>query len=292
MTIGSALRGATERLDPVSDSARFDAWLLLEAACGASSARILAHPEDELGAEAASRYESYLARRARGEPVAYITGSVGFYGRSFRVDRRVLIPRPETEHLVEGALDHLRALRASGARRLRAADVGTGSGAIAISLAAELDGLEVFAGDLSPDALALATQNAAALGVGDRVRFATGDLLEPLRAYGPFACIVANLPYVPSAEVPARPNPVGFEPRLALDGGADGLALYRRLLAAAGACCAPGGALFLEAAPGTIAALAALVEAALPAAAIEIGTDYGGDERYVSAKVAQRTARY
>jgi release factor glutamine methyltransferase len=289
VTVAAALQAAQARLAATSESARFDARLLLEAACGRDGARLIAYPEHELDEAAAARYGGYLERRSAGEPVAYIIGSAGFYGRTFLVDPRVLIPRPESEHVVEAALDHLRSRRAGGAHALRAADVGTGSGALAITLAAELDGLQVAASDLSADALDVAAKNAAANGVAERVHFAQGDLLEPLAAHGPFDCIVANLPYIPSAEVPGRPNPAGYEPRLALDGGADGLDLYRRLLAAVAGSCALGAMLFFEAAPGTIQALAVLAERALPGAAVEVGADYAGLERYVSVEISHRS---
>ena len=273
MTVAEALAHAAGRV------AAFDARLLLENASGLDAGRLLAHPETALDRGASERFATMLERCERGEPVAYITGSAGFYGRMFAVDPRVLIPRPETEHLVEAVLDYIRDFPVL---RVRIADVGTGSGAIGITLAAENERVEAVASDLSADALAVASENARRLGLNARVRFVQGDLLEPLRELGRFDVLVANLPYVPSASVPETPHPVGYEPRLAVDGGEDGLALYRRLLAGSAPLLSSGGALFLEAAPDTIPALADAAEAAFPTSGIEIGIDYAGLERYVT----------
>jgi release factor glutamine methyltransferase len=279
VTVAEALDGAARRLGS------FDARILLEEASGAVGGSLFAHPERELDPACEQRFEAWIGRRALGEPVAYITGRVGFYGRTLAVDPRVLVPRPETEHLVEAVLDHLRGARSDHARRI--ADVGTGCGAIAITLAAENPTSRVIASDISSEALDVARENARRLGVAERIVFVQGDLVVPLRAGAPYDAVVANLPYVPTAQIPAVPNPVGFEPRIALDGGRDGLVQYRRLLAAAPSIIASGGALFLEAAPDTIEELAALAQDAL-GGGIEIGTDYSGLDRYVVANVAER----
>jgi release factor glutamine methyltransferase len=218
----------------------------------------------------------------RGVPVAYLTHKAGFFGREFYVDEHVLVPRPESEHVVEAALDDVRSRLAEGAREVRVCDIGTGSGALAITLAAECGRARVAASDISEGALRVARRNAAANGVGERIAFARGDLGEPLVGYGPFDCIVANLPYVPRSVVPERPDPVGFEPLVALDGGDDGLDLYRRLIAQLPRLAAPRASVWLEAAPATIDPLASLVEAAYPRAHIEVGEDYAGCERYLA----------
>ncbi len=272
MTVGEALKRAAARIEPL------DARLLLEEASGLGSGFIFAHPEAQIDETSGERFETMVRRRAVGEPVAYIVGHAGFYGRTFAVDPRVLVPRPETEHLVEAILDHVRTLMKP---RVRVADVGTGSGAIALSIAAEDERLDVVATDVSRDALAVAAENTRSLGLQARVTLLAGDLLGPL-GHGRYDVLAANLPYVPSSEVPAPPHPVAYEPRLAVDGGADGLALYRRLLRGASAVLAPAGALFLEAAPGTIETLAQAAEAALPGAGIEVGADYAGLDRYVA----------
>lgn len=213
-------------------------------------------------------------RRERGEPLAYITGFAGFYGREFAVTSDVLIPRPETEHLVEDAIAFL---RVTG--RLVVLDVGTGSGAIACSIAAEVPAALVDATDVSAAALAVARENAERLAVAERCTFALADIVgDYSRRYD---VIIANLPYIPSADVPARPHPVGFEPRVATDGGPDGLEQYRKLLAAAPRLAAPGALVLLEAAPPTMTALRALAEAAFPAAEVRVCRDYAGLERYV-----------
>jgi release factor glutamine methyltransferase len=276
-TVGEALRAATERLRPGSVSARADASRLLEAILGRDAGWLLAHASDELDRDASERFEAALARRERGEPVAYVTGTAGFFGRTFAVSPAVLVPRPETEHLVELALGRLR-LRPEPSF----CDIGTGSGILAITLACELPAARGVAVDISPEALAVARENAAALGVADRIDFLVGDLMEPVAGAGPFDCIVANLPYVPSAKIATAPDPTSFEPRLALDGGPDGLDLYRRALASVPESLRPGGAALFEAAPETCAALAALAAASAgPGASVAIHRDYAGLERIV-----------
>jgi release factor glutamine methyltransferase len=246
---------------------------------------MLAHRERVLDPAVAERFTALVEARAQGAPLAYVTGEAGFYGRMFNVDARVLVPRPETELAVEWAVRHLGAIgRADG----RAADVGTGSGAIAVTLACELPALNVFASDVSQDALAVARRNAAKNQVFQHVTFLHGDLAEPLLPYGPFDCVVANLPYVPTAECAPAPDPVSFEPLLARDGGADGLALYRRFVPDLARLVAPRGIAVLEGAPYNARALEALVRAAMPDAGVETVQDYAGLDRLVIAVVPPR----
>ncbi|HTD38905.1 MAG TPA: peptide chain release factor N(5)-glutamine methyltransferase, partial [Candidatus Limnocylindrales bacterium] len=240
------------------------------------------HRDRALDGDVAARFESLVARRESGEPLPYITGEAGFYGRMFGVDARVLVPRPETELAIEWAVRHLRAI---GREHGTAADVGTGSGAIAVTLACELPDLGVFATDVSADALDVARHNAARNNVFQHVTFLRGDLAEPLLPYAPFDCVVANLPYVPTAECAAAPDPVAFEPMLARNGGTDGLAFYRRFVADLPRLVAPPGIAILEAAPGNARALEELVRAALPAAGVETIPDYAGLDRFVIAVV-------
>ncbi|HET9392771.1 MAG TPA: peptide chain release factor N(5)-glutamine methyltransferase [Candidatus Rubrimentiphilum sp.] len=228
---------------------------------------VAAHPDATIDPDIARR-------REEGEPLAYITGFAGFYGREFAVTPDVLIPRPETEHLVEDAVAFLR-----DTKRTNVLDVGTGSGAIACSIAAEVPAAFVDATDVSAAALAVAKGNAARLGLADRCTFALADIVNDYSKR--YDLIVANLPYIPSADVPAKPDAVGFEPRAATDGGPDGLEQYRKLLAAAPGLAAPGALILLEAAPPTMAALRALAEAAFPAAAVRVCRDYAGLDRYV-----------
>jgi release factor glutamine methyltransferase len=284
VTIGEALRDAAVRLEPVGGSGRLDAVFLLAHAGGVSRAEMIAQRERELPAEIVERFEELVGRRERGEPIAYVTGEAGFYGRMFGVDARVLVPRPETELAVEWAVRHLRAIdRENGT----AADVGTGSGAIAVTLACELPDLGVFATDVSADALDVARRNAARNNVFQHVTFLHGELAEPLLRYAPFDALVANLPYVPTAECAAAPDPVSFEPMLARDGGSDGLDLYRRFVADLPRLVAPRGIAILEAAPVNARALEELVRDALPRAGVETIGDYAGLDRFVIAVVPE-----
>jgi release factor glutamine methyltransferase len=278
VTIGEALRDASVRLEPVGGTGRLDAVFLLAHAGGVSRAEMIAFRERELAPEIAQRFGELVERRARGAPLAYVTGEAGFYGRMFGVDERVLVPRPETELAIDWAVRHLRAI---GRENGSAADVGTGSGAIAITLASELPQLSVYASDVSQDALAVARRNAARNDVFQHVTFLHGDLAAPLLTYAPFDCVIANLPYVPTADCAAAPDPVSFEPPLARDGGPDGLSPYRRLLPDLRALVAPRGIAILEAAPANARALEALVRDAVPNAGVETIRDYAELDRLV-----------
>jgi release factor glutamine methyltransferase len=280
VTVGAALARVKRAVAGATATPSLDAALIVEHVLERDRGWLAAHRDAAVSAALCARIEALAARRSTGEPLAYVLGCAWFYGRPFAVGPEVLVPRPETELLVEAALDDLRPRVARAGRALRACDVGTGSGAIGVTLAAELPSLEVVLSDVSDDALGVARANATRLGVAARVRCVSGDLAEPLVPLGPFDCVAANLPYVPSVEVPAAPDPVGFEPRIALDGGDDGLGLYRRLVRALPSLLAPGGSAFMEAAPGTIEPLAGLA-ASLDGAHVEIGEDYAGLERWV-----------
>lgn len=288
-TLGATLAAAVARLRAAgSESARLDAELLVAHAIGAERTTVLAHPEAPISPGAAERLASYVARREKGEPVAYIRGMKEFHGLAFTVDARALIPRPETELVVDLATARVAAAlsgapRPPGAPRFRVADLGCGSGAIAIALAAGLRrrgyiaALEILATDVSPDALALAVENAVAHGLADAIRFVAADLLpagEP-----PVDLLLANLPYVPSAEVPLLPVAASFEPALALDGGADGLAVVRRLLALLPRALEVGGTALVEIGAGQDATLEADVRAALPGWRIALHPDLAGIPR-------------
>jgi release factor glutamine methyltransferase len=255
-TIGELLTAATARLRASgSESARLDAELLLGWAVGAERTSIIAHPEAPVGADAAATYEAGLARREKGEPVAYIRGFKEFHGVAFSVDSRALIPRPETELLVEEAEREIAwrltsAPRPAGTPPVRIVDVGTGSGAIPVALAQRLlkrrmlPEVAILAVDSSPEALDLAKENTVGHGLADSISFAQADLLPP--AEPPFDVVLANLPYIPSAEVDRLPVAASFEPRLALDGGPDGLVVIRRLLDLLPTALAQGGVALLE----------------------------------------------
>ena len=232
---------ASLRAGPHPEKARRDAELLLLYAAGLSRSAFLARPNDEVDLAAATHFEVLLERRLEGDPIQYITGACEFYGLPFRVTSDVLIPRPETEHLVECVLE----LAAQFAEP-RIVDVGTGSGAIAVALAHKLPNAHIAATDVSEAALDLARENAVRNGVGVRIRFLRGDLLTPVAA-DQFDIVVSNPPYVPTADRDSLAVEVrDFEPGLALFAGEDGLDIYRRLIPAAFAVLISGGLVALE----------------------------------------------
>ena len=289
-TVEELLRRGVERLRAAgSESPRLDAELLLANEVGLDRTAIVAHPEAPVGLEAATRYEADLARRAAGEPVAYIRGIKEFHGLAFAVDDRALIPRPETELLVDLALsDIVRRLtsapRPAGTQPIKVADVGTGCGAIAVALAVALrkrgagPDVRLYATDVSPDALQLARENAVGHGVADVMRFVEADLLPPVIP-GPFDLVLANLPYIPSATVPELPVAASFEPRLALDGGPDGLDFVRALLARLPEALAPGGLALLEIGADQADTAVAAVAASLPGWPARVEADLSGRPR-------------
>jgi len=221
-------------------SPRLDAQVLLAHVLGCDRVGLYTQFDKPLGDEELARARELIRRRLAGEPVAYLVGEREFWSLPLRVDARVLIPRPETETLVQVALDLL-----GGAVEPSIADIATGSGAVAIVLSKQLPSARVTAVDISADALAVARENCERHGVGERVELLCGDLLEPLGGR-PFDLLVANLPYIPSADLPELSPEVRSEPALALDGGADGLDLVRRLVAGAAQVLVPGGAVALE----------------------------------------------
>jgi len=250
-----------------ADSPRLDAEILLAAATGRSRAQIVADPRFELSPEEAHAFAALVRRRRDREPVAYILGEKGFRSLELKVDRRVLIPRPETEHLVEAALE-----LPPGARVV---DVGTGSGAVALALKAERPDLEVLATDTSPDALALARANGLLLGL--QVQWLHGDLLAPVA--GQVDAVVSNPPYVATGD-PLPPELARWEPPEAFLAGPDGLDVYRRLIPAARA--AGAAWVGLEVGAGQAADVAALLrEAGYARTAAD--RDLAGIERVVRA---------
>jgi release factor glutamine methyltransferase len=239
---------------------------------------LIAHQDDTVAPEAVSGLRAMLDRRIAGEPMQYISGEAEFRGLPFLVNRHVLIPRPETEHLVEKVV-----ALAANFRGPRILDVGTGSGAIAISLAHECPAAVVTATDISRSALDLARQNAARLGFANRIRFLEGDLLTPVAGES-FDIVVSNPPYVPERDRAGLSVEVrDYEPAQALFAGEDGLAVFRLLIPAAFAALAPGGFLAMEIGFGQEFAIAALL-AASRFTQIEFTADLQGIPRVASAQ--------
>jgi release factor glutamine methyltransferase len=244
-TIRQAIDGAAVSLASFP-SPRLEARLLLAKVLGLTKEALIARDDEPLSAGSLLELDALVERRCAGEPVAYIRGVKEFWSLEIEVDPRVLIPRPDTEILVEACLDELDARPGAA----WAVDVGTGSGAVALALASSVPALRVLATDASLDALRVAALNVGKHGLGDRIIVAAGDLLAPV-APARAVLVAANLPYVPTAGIPTLdPGIRDHEPHLALDGGPDGLALVRRLVAQAPAVLAPGGTLALEVADG------------------------------------------
>jgi release factor glutamine methyltransferase len=275
-TWGDARAAATQRLRGGADpaTAALDADVLLAFALGVAKEELLAHPERGLASDDDARFTALVERRHRGEPVAYLREWKEFYGQRFRVDPRVLIPRPETETLVDEAR------RFIAGRALTVVDVGTGSGAIACAIAVHEHRARVIATDVSSDALAVADANARALGVADRVEFRHGDLLAPVTEKVQVVC--ANLPYLRDDALSALSGDrtsLSFEPRAAVVAGADGLDLIRRCVADLPRVLAPGGAAFFECDPPQAGAVVAMLASAGIAAGVV--SDLAGEARVV-----------
>lgn len=234
--------------------AAIDAEVLARHVLGWDRATLLVQGRELASPDFSRQFDALIARRAAREPVAFITGHREFWEREFEVTRDVLIPRPETELIVEVVL-----ARAAAWRTLRILDVGTGSGCLAVTLAAELPSAHVTASDLSASALAVARRNAIRHGVQSHLSFVQGDLLDPIS--GPLDIVVSNPPYVPAgAELPVEVS--GYEPKGALFGGVDGLDALRRLIAAARDVLAPRGMFVVEFGFGQAGDVRALAEAA------------------------------
>lgn len=283
-TVESAMADATVRLRAAgSPSPRLDAEVLLAHVTGHDRAWLFAHPE-VLVTDGAG-FEAVLVRRAAGEPIAYIRAFKEWRSLRIRTDARALIPRPETELLAEAAMAEIATRLARDDEPVTGWEVATGSGAVALAIALrlrqalELGRLRLIASDVSPEALELAAENLAAHGVEGLVSLACADLLGPAGGTLPRPdVIVANLPYVASAEVDARQGSLGYEPRVALDGGFDGLDLLRRLLAALPARAATGATALLEIGVGQVDAVRTLAPAG---ASVSVVPDLAGLDRVV-----------
>ena len=245
MRVRDALRQAREKLwaSGVED-AGFEAEYLMRHALGWTREHLLLVLDSDVSSSDQLRFESIIDRRAAGEPSAYIAGHKEFYGLDFKVDPRALIPRPETELVVELALE-LAARRTNRVEDLNIAEVGVGCGAIAIALAVHLPEARVVATDISPAALKLASENVSMHRVEDRVTLMEGDLLQDVS--GPIDILVSNPPYIASAHLATLPREIrDHEPRAALDGGEEGMEVIEQLIRQAKDKLRPGGAMFVE----------------------------------------------
>jgi release factor glutamine methyltransferase len=273
MTVDEALRNEARRLSATSSTPRLDAEVLLAHVLGVTRASLLARAFDALSGEARAAFEAMALRRAAGEPVAYITGHREFYGLDVVVNRDVLVPRPETESVVDACLELLPAdMPASFA------DIGTGSGAIAVAVASRRPLVRVFAVELSPQALSVARSNVERHGLSEQVVLLEGDLLSPLP--GRVNVIAANLPYVSPGE--ASPEVAIWEPHVAVfGGGADGMDLIARFLSDAPNYLAAGGAIVIETAYSQGALVSRAAKNAFPGADVEVRKDLAGYDRIV-----------
>ncbi len=249
-TLGALLSDARRRLAAAGvDTAAIDARILVEAATGANRLDLLSNPDRTVALDTIERLDEWLKRRAAGEPVGRILGVASFYGLEFALSPDTLEPRPDTEVLVEVALGAVRSGRVAGVSAdgegLRLVDLGTGTGAIAISLLSKLTHARGLATDLSPGALNIAKSNAIRHGIADRLDFAEGDFFTAVD--GSFNLVLSNPPYIASEVIAGLDREVRLhDPMLALDGGADGLDAYRTILAGVKAHLAPGGLLAVE----------------------------------------------
>jgi release factor glutamine methyltransferase len=284
--VGRALLAASRRLrEAGSDTAQLDSAVLMAHVLGVSKTWLYAHPSRQLTEREITRYEELVRRRMCHEPVAYLVGYKPFFGLDITVDRRVLIPRPETELLVERVLAQAREMQPEG-RPLCIADVGTGSGAIAVALAVNLPQATIYASDVSDDALGVAAQNVWRYGVGEQVQLLPGNLLDPVP--GPLDIVVANLPYVAREDLAGLPPQVrDYEPTVALDGGPGGLQVIAKALEtiagnpATRAKLPHGSRIYLEIGAGQGPALQALAAQWLPEARCELFLDYAELDRVV-----------
>ena len=271
------LSGAADLERAEIDDARFEAEVLLRHATGLSRAQLYASLTDEVDPAALERFQAAVAERTSRKPLAYITGTREFYRLEFRVTPDVLIPRPESELLVDAALDHMRQARI---RSAQVADVGAGSGAVGIALARHRRGVNLICSDVSRDALVIARDNAQRLLRRPKAAFVQGDLLTPLP--GPFHCVVANLPYIPEGRLgDLEPEVSEHEPRVALTPGTRGTELILRLITQLPSRLHPNGIAVLEVDPGQESAIADAAAQMLPNADITVLDDVSQQPRAV-----------
>jgi len=284
MTAEATLRRAVQTLRANRiDDPEIEAEVLLRHVLGLDRAYLFLRLPQALTVEQEEAYQRLLTRRLQRTPSAYLTGRREFYSLQFAVGPGVLIPRPETEHVVEAVLEVGRELLRTR-EHLTFVDVGTGSGAIALAVAKHLPALHVLATDISPAALAVADLNAKRLRLAGRVTLLQGDLLEPV--HEPFQIVAANLPYIPTDVWASLPPEIrAHEPRLALDGGADGLRLIERLLTACAHELERGDVAILEVSYDQVSAVRVIAAERLPGAVLEVRRDLAGHERVVIVRV-------
>jgi release factor glutamine methyltransferase len=267
--IGETLRWAAAELSITTDSPRLEAEMLLSHVLNTSRTALLTYPEYVLTSSQLTDYQTLIRRRASDYPLPYLTGRAEFYGLDFEVTPEVMIPRPETETLVDLALTH---------QPTTVVDVGTGSGCIAVALAVHLPQTDVYGIEISPAALAVARRNVERHGVADRVRLMGGDVLTPRPAQ--VDMIVSNPPYIPTGECAWLPVSVrDHEPQLALDGGPDGLAIIQELLSQAPAVLRPGGVLLTEIGADQGVKASHLARTFFPQATVRVHPDLAGRDR-------------
>lgn len=281
-TILGLIRWADERFRKEGLPApRLDAEILLAESLGTDRVGLYTHFDQPLKNDELARFKTLLLRRLRREPVAYILGRKEFWSLPFKVTRNVLIPRPETEILVSEAL---KIISESNVTFPRILEIGTGSGAISVALAREIPGARITATDVSPEAISLAEHNARQNGVGDRIRFAQGDLFQPVPGER-FGIILTNPPYIARGEFPSlMPEVRDFEPPIALDGGIDGLDFFRRALPEVGKFLEPGGWFLSEIGEGQLESIVRLAQENPDLHSLRSSKDLAGMDRVFIAR--------
>lgn len=274
------ISGARALRESDVESPRLEARLLLQHLLRRTDVELFSDMDRIVSSPLQRKYRRILLRRSGGEPLQYLTGRVEFYGLDLHVARGVLIPRPETEMLVEKAVDLCRG------RPVVIADIGTGSGCIAVALAVNLPRARIVAIDKSPIALRIARRNARRYGVARRISFRRGNLLRPLEMgmlHATIDLLIANPPYVPKGDIAKLQREVRREPRMALDGGRDGLTFVRKIIHDAPSCIVKGGAIILEIGAGQADAVHRIVRDCGQYESMEISKDFAGIERRVTA---------
>jgi len=282
ISIAAAVEACRQRLTPVASAPWLEARLLTSHVTGLDASAVVAYGDNLLAPARAQQLADLTARRLSGEPLAYIVGFKDFCGLRIAVDRRVLVPRSETEELVETIVEDWRG------RAIDILDLGTGSGAIACALARKLPKASIWASDIDGNALAVATSNVERLLYADRIALMCGDLFDALPAGLSFDVVGANLPYVADDDGELAPDVRKYEPHVALFGGHDGLDVYRRMFVNVQAHMKSEGALYCECGPRNAYELASLARDAFDGAEVAIRSDLNGRERLV---IVRRTNR-